>query len=49
MTYTAKNHWLDRDETADTMIEIMKECRVFKVLKKAMNLKLLNAVMSISV
>jgi hypothetical protein len=34
MTYTAKNHWLDRDETADTMLEIMKECRVFKVLKK---------------
>jgi hypothetical protein len=34
MTYTAKNHWLDRDETADTMLEIMKECQVFKVLKK---------------
>lgn len=29
MSYTAKNFWLDKDETADTMLELLEVCRVF--------------------
>ena len=34
MTYTVKNDWLDTNETKETMLEIMKECRVFTVHKE---------------
>lgn len=34
MAYTVKNHWLDTDETKETMLEIMEECRVFTVYKE---------------
>lgn len=34
MTYTVKNHYLDRDETADTMLEILEDCQIFAVSKK---------------
>lgn len=33
MKYTVRNDWTDRDETADTMLEIMSECRVFEIDK----------------
>ncbi len=33
MKYTVRNDWIGRDETADTMLEIMDECRVFEIVK----------------
>lgn len=33
MTYTVKNDWLGRDETAETMLEVVSACRVFEIVK----------------
>lgn len=29
MSYTTKNFWIDKDKTADTMLELLEGCRVF--------------------